>query len=93
MLWSEVRTTYPNQWLVVEALEAHTTQDSRRRLDRIAVVEKCPDGSAAMKGCRQLYRDYPTREFYFVHTSRDDLEIRERNWHGIRRGHDAGAKV
>jgi hypothetical protein len=82
MHWPEIREAYPEQWLVVEALEAHSTPDSRRHLDKIAVVEKFPDGSAAMKGCRQLYRKYPTREFYFVHTSRDELEIRERSWLG-----------
>ena len=86
MLWSEIRETYPDQWLVVEALEAHTSPDSRRHLDRLAVVEKCEDGSVAMKNCRKLYMEYPAREFYFVHTSRDQLEIRERHWHGIRRG-------
>ncbi len=84
MLWSEIRETYPEQWLVVEALEAYTTPDKRRHLDRMAVVEKCSDGSSAMKGCRQLYQKYPSREFYFVHTSRADLDIRERRWLGIR---------
>ncbi|EDN69216.1 hypothetical protein BGP_1693 [Beggiatoa sp. PS] len=25
MIWSEVRQAYHNQWLIIEALEAHTT--------------------------------------------------------------------
>ena len=29
MRWSDVRTTYPNQWLVIEALEAHTEGNQR----------------------------------------------------------------
>lgn len=93
MLWSEIRTAYPDQWLIIEALEAHTTPDNHRHLDRMAVVEKCADGSHAMKGCRQLYKRFPDREFYFVHTSRDGLEIRERRWLGIRGDHEAGAQV
>ncbi len=84
MLWNEIREAYPDQWLIVEALKAHTTLDRHRHLDRMAVVEKCSDGSLTMKGCRRLYRKFPDRELYFVHTSRDELEIRERQWPGIR---------
>ncbi len=91
MLWTEIRQTYPDQWLIVEALEAHTTPDRHRHLDRMAVVEKCPDGSLAMKGCRRLYQKFPDREFYFVHTSRGEIEIRERRWLGIRGHHESRA--
>jgi hypothetical protein len=93
MLWPDIRQTYPDQWLVVEALEAHSTPDQHRHLDHMAVVEKYADGSSAMKGCRNLYKSYPSREFYFVHTSRDELEIRERRWLGIRGSHEATAEA
>ncbi len=86
MLWSEVRKTYPEQWVVVEALEAHTDIESRRQLDRLAVVDTCPDGTAAMQTYRGLHRQYPHREFYFLHTSRAEPDIIERQWLGIRRG-------
>lgn len=76
MNWPQVRQAHPNQWLVIEALEAHS-EERRRILDRIAVVETCPDGQAAMRCYRQLHREHPLREFYFVHTSRDELEILE----------------
>jgi hypothetical protein len=46
-----------------------------------------------MRGCRQLYRSYPSREFYFVHTSREKLEIKERRWLGIRGEHEARAQA
>lgn len=84
MRWTEVRASYPDQWLIVEALEAHTTADSRRHLDRLAVLERCSDGKAAMAGYRRLHREYPQRELYFVHTSREELDIEERRWLGIR---------
>ena len=87
MQWSEIRKAYPNQWLVVEALKAHTTSDNRRLLDKIAVVEHCNDGSAAMDSYRRIHQQYPTREFYFVHTSREELDIREQQWLGIRKSH------
>ncbi|HID50949.1 MAG TPA: hypothetical protein EYP41_02785 [Anaerolineae bacterium] len=84
MNWSEIRAAYPEQWLIVEALEAHTTADNQRIPDRLAVIETCPDGSSAMQRYRELHLEYPQREFYFVHTSRENLTIRERQWLGIR---------
>ena len=88
MLWTDVRNVYPNQWLIIEALEAHT-EDNRRLLDRIAVVETCADGTAALQSYRRLHQQYPLREFYFVHTNREELEIIEREWTGIRRSYAA----
>lgn len=89
MRWPEIRKAYPNQWLIVEALEAHTTPDSRRHLDKLAVIECCLDGSAAMQGYRRLHKQFSGREFYFVHTSRKELDIREQQWLGIRSGNAA----
>ncbi|MDM8526995.1 hypothetical protein QUF58_02180 [Anaerolineales bacterium HSG24] len=77
MIWQKVRQCYPVQWLVIEALEAHTTIDNQRQLDRIAVIETCSDGQAAMQVYRQLHQQFPHREFYFVHTKRDNLNIQE----------------
>jgi hypothetical protein len=84
MIWQEIRVTYPDQWLIIEALEAHTTVDNQRMLDRLAVTETCTDGNSAMQRYRALHNEYPQREFYFVHTSREELDIQERQWHGIR---------
>jgi hypothetical protein len=87
MRWSQILNAYPDQWLVVEALEAHTTIDGRRLLDCLAVIETCADGNSTMQRYRQLHQEYPQREFYFVHTSREELNIQERYWLGIRRTH------
>lgn len=93
MKWSEIRQTFPNEWLVVEALKAHTTPNGLRKLDRIEVVKRCKDGASAMQIYRHLHQEHPAREFYFVHTSREILDIRERAWTGIRRGNEAVTKV
>ena len=58
MRWEEVRKAYHNQWLVIEAVEAHTETD-RRLLDKIAVVEVCVDGANAMQRYRTLHKAYP----------------------------------
>jgi len=95
MRWSEIRQVYPNQWLIIEALEAHTMPDGRRQLDCLAIIETCPDGSVALQKYRHLHQQYPLREFYFVHTSRVELEIRERQWLGVRssqRGHSEATR-
>jgi hypothetical protein len=88
MQWSEIRIAYPTQWLIVEALAART-EGERRQLEQIAVVETCADGAAALQRYRQLHLQYPQRELYFVHTGREELDIHERQWLGIRRGHAA----
>jgi len=92
MRWTDIRKTYPNQWLVIEALQAHSDEQHRRVLDEIAVVETCMDGNTAMQGYRKLHQQQPDREYYFVHTSREQLDIRERQWLGIRRGHATAAQ-
>jgi hypothetical protein len=92
MQWSEIRKAYPNEWLVIEALQAHTTPTNQRQLDSIAVVERCVDGNSAMQSYRSLHRQYPAREFYFIHTSRSELDIREQQWLGIRRSHATGVE-
>jgi hypothetical protein len=93
MQWNEIRQAYPDQWLIIEALQAHTTGDSRRCLDKIAVIERCPDGSVAMQSYRRIHQLYPDREFYFVHTRREELDIRARLWSGIRRGDAAIVEI
>lgn len=83
MRWSEIRAAHPDQWLVVEALEAHSEHD-HRVFDRVAVIELCADGRAAMKRYGELRREHPLREYGFVHTSKAALEFEERLWLGIR---------
>jgi len=89
MQWSEIREAYPNEWLIIEALQAHTNTAHQRQLEKIAVVERCEDGNSAMHSYRRLHQQHPSREFYFVHTSREKLDIREQQWLGIRRDHAA----
>ena len=38
-----------------------------------------------MKRYRELHTKYPQREFYFVNTDRQELDVHERQWVGIRR--------
>lgn len=58
MRWSEVRAAHPDQWLVIEALDAHSEND-HRVFDRIAVIDTCPDGRTTMKRYGELRRQHP----------------------------------
>jgi hypothetical protein len=84
MLWSDVRAAHPDQWLVIEALEAHT-EKAHRVFERLAVVELCSGGTAALRRYRELRSEHPGRELYFVHTGNAELDVEERSWIGIRR--------
>ncbi|MBI5653220.1 MAG: hypothetical protein HZC40_22655 [Chloroflexi bacterium] len=83
MQWDEIRTRYPQQWLLIEAIQAHS-ESSRRILDQLAVVNSFSDSVAAMQTYSQLHHQFPERELYVFHTSRENLEITERRWMGIR---------
>lgn len=137
MRWIDVVAAYPNQWLVIEALEAHVEvvdppelargssadldaipeplahpalgfdparEDDpsdgtiaapiadpskttavpdngwtfRRVLDRVAVLELCADGRAAMHASREYARTCGSREVLCVHTSYPSLHFEER---------------
>ncbi len=79
MRWSDVRKAYPNRWLVVEALEAHS-EENHRFLDRIAVIETCTDGAAAMQCYNQLHRQNPNASS----TSSIPVERCSRSWRANR---------
>ena len=83
MQWQEIREHYPQQWLLVEAIKAHS-ETNVRVVEQLAVVESFSDSVTAMKGYAQLHREAPDRELYVFHTSREALDISERTWLGIR---------
>jgi hypothetical protein len=86
MDWSEIQAAYPDTWLIIEALAAHS-EEGMRVLDRVVVISVCPDGESAVETYRELHGEFPEREFYFIHTSRETLKIEERLWVGIRSIH------
>lgn len=83
MQWQDIRPHYPRQWLLLEAIKAHSEGD-RRILDQLAVLGAYPDSPSALQEYRQLHHAAPERELYVFHSSREALEITERHWFGIR---------
>jgi hypothetical protein len=83
MQWQEIRERYPQQWLLIEAIKAHTKAE-KHILEQLAVLGVYPDSVSAMESYAKLHRDAPGRELYVFHTSRESLDITERRWLGIR---------
>ena len=50
MRWEEIREQYAEQWLVIEALEAHT-EDDRRKLEQMTCgMTYCHPGRGLRRG-------------------------------------------
>lgn len=85
MTWQQLRHAWPDQWLLIEALRAHSA-GGRRVLDELAALAAFPDSTSALAACARLHRGSPDKELYVFHTSRPSLDIEERPWLGIRAG-------
>ena len=83
MRWEEVRTHYPQQWVLIESVDARS-EDGQRILEQVAVVDSYPDSPAAMQAYRTLHQASPQRELYVLHTQQERIEITERRWVGLR---------
>lgn len=83
MNWQQSRLHHPHQWLLIEAVQAHTEAD-QRMIDDLVVINAYPDSAAALRDYARLHHAAPGRELYVVHTDRAELDITERCWLGIR---------
>ena len=83
MTWAEVRQRYPNEWLLIEATQAHS-ENGKRVVTSIAVLEVFQDSTTAWRSYTALHRTAPQRELFVVHTSHPELEIKELHWFGVR---------
>jgi hypothetical protein len=83
MQWQQVRQRYPSQWLLVEAIKAHT-EGNQRVVEDLAIVDVFPDSRAALESYVDFHEQTPEREYYVVHTDRETLDILQRRWLGIR---------
>jgi division protein CdvB (Snf7/Vps24/ESCRT-III family) len=83
MLWEEVRKRFPNEWVVFEATDAFS-QDGFRYMNEVKVIDRYNDSIEAMRRYKELHRNEPLKEIYFLHTSRPDLKIEEK-WIGFKR--------
>ena len=85
MKWEDVRQAFPKQWILIEAMEAHTNEQSERILEEIAPLKKFCNSPEAMKAYQEIHREDPNRDLYVLHTSRKKPNIIEKKWVGVRR--------
>ena len=83
MRCEEIRGQYPEQWLLLEAIAAHS-ENHQRILDQLGVIKVYPDSQSAMREYAQLHHRDPQRELYVLHTSRENIVIPERYRFGVR---------
>jgi len=83
MNWIDVRKSYPNKWVVLEGLDTRT-QGNQKFYDNISVIDSFDDGNLALKACSSFHKEYPKRDFHFIHTSHERLEIPLKHWLGVR---------
>lgn len=83
MTWAEVRQAFPDRWVVLEALSART-EDGYRIMERLGVFGQFADGHRAFATYRCLHREFPHREIFPYHTSREAITIEAFNQFGVR---------
>jgi hypothetical protein len=82
MRWIEVREQFPNEWVVLEVIKAHS-KDGNRYIEEVVVINRFEKSVQAMLRYDELRKEKPNCEYCFFHTSRPNLVARER-YVGIR---------
>ena len=85
MKWEEVCQAFPEEWVLIEAVQAYTNEESERILEEVAPLKKFSNSPEAMRAYQELQRKNPTRELYVLHTSRKKPNIIEKKSVGVRR--------
>lgn len=85
MNWEDVRQAFPEQWILIEATQAHTNEQNERILEEITPLKKFSNSPEAMRAYQEIHREDPKRELYVLHTSRKKPNIIEKKWVGVRR--------
>jgi hypothetical protein len=70
---------------LLEALKAHSS-GQQRVLEDLALVNVFEDSYQALVAYKHLQKANPGRELYVIHSSKPELEIKERIWLGLRTG-------
>ncbi|WP_163853513.1 hypothetical protein [Paenibacillus elgii] len=84
MKWSEVCNHYPSRFVLVEALKA-VSNNRVRTIEEMTVVEEYDNPMQAWEGYKHYHKENPEREFYVFHTSKQEIEVIEEYFTGIRR--------
>ena len=85
MKWEDVRQAFPEQWVLIEAVQAYTNEKNERILEEVTPLKIFSNSPDAMKSYQELHLKDPQRELYVLHTNRKEPNIIEKRWVGVRR--------
>ncbi|MDF2885374.1 MAG: hypothetical protein K0R54_5947 [Clostridiaceae bacterium] len=75
MLWSEVRKTYPDKWIVFDSLKQHE-EDNKLIVEELAIVEVFSDLNIAYKYYSNLHKQDKARKLNIGDTRKENLEFK-----------------
>ena len=75
MTWENIRKTYREQWVLIEAINAKTEGDKRIVENMDVIGSFADDGDRAFQKYIELHKVHKEREYYIYHTSNDVLNI------------------
>lgn len=82
MKWEEITLLHPDRFVLIEAIQA-SSSNHIRQLEDMAVIQDYDDAREAWGGYKQLHKRHPNRELYVFHTSRNDVEVVEEFFSGV----------
>ncbi len=84
MTWEDVKKAYPEQWVLIEAVEAYT-EGEKRIVEHMDVIGSFDDdGNKAFEKYIEMHKVHKEREYYIYHTSNEKLNIGVKKWMGVR---------
>ncbi|MFW5438673.1 hypothetical protein [Paenibacillus apiarius] len=83
MKWVNIRDIYPDRWVLVEALAAHSN-NHKRTIQEMSVISQYDNPKHAWASYKKLHLSEPTRELYVFYTGNEFIEVIEQPFTGIR---------
>ncbi len=84
MIWADIRKLYPEQWVLIEAIDARTEGDKRIVEQMDVIGSFADDGDSAFQRYIGLHKLHKERKYYIYHTSNAVLNIGVKKWLGVR---------
>jgi hypothetical protein len=81
--WTEIRNHYPDTFVLVEAVSAYS-KENKRIIEEMSFIEEYTSSNEAWGGYKKIHREFPERELYIFHTSKEQIEVEEQRFIGVR---------
>ena len=77
MTWDEIRALFPHEWVLIEALDSYTDDEHGKRIiPHMSLIKACgTDSHDVWEAYKQANDADPAREYYFLHTDQETIDI------------------